>query len=185
MSRPQGIEAGQTAGDRIDATLVARAGTTIERNYVAADLPRLLDAGALAGSKLTACMRFSEVDGRVALDGRLDGAVMLVCQRCLAPVQLPLQERFKVLLAQDEAGLDQEAGDYEVILADPARFDVRQLVEDQALLGLPLVPRHAAATCNEAQAPLPESDGPAEAGSGEEPARQRSLGNLRDLLRKH
>jgi len=185
MSRPQGVEAGQAAGDRIDATLAARAGTTIERNYAAVDLPRLLDAGALEGSKLTARVRFSEFDGQVALEGELDGAVVLTCQRCLNPVRLPLRERFKVLLTQDEASLDQESTGYEPILVDPARFEVRQLVEDQALLGLPLVPRHVVETCNAAQVPLPESESPAEAGSGEEPARQRPFGNLRDLLRKH
>lgn len=189
MSRPQGVETGRTAGNRIDATIAARAGTTIERNYAAADLPRLLEAGVLEGakelgSKLTARLHFSEFDGHVAIDGELAGAVVMICQRCLNAVQLPLQERFKVLLAQDEASLEQEPGGHESILADPVRFDLRQLVEDQALLALPLVPRHESETCNEAQVVLPES--PAEsAGPGEDQARQRPFGNLRDLLRKH
>lgn len=179
MSRPQGVQPGDSAGHRIDASIAARAGTTVERTFSAADLPRLRAAGARNGSKLTARFGFSEFESHVVVDGELDAEVVLTCQRCMGAVQVPLQETFKVLLTQNEADLDQEPGGYESILADPARFDLLTLAEDQALLALPLVPRHESEECNETGVSSPEQP------RSDADGRQRPFGNLRDLLRKN
>lgn len=177
MSRPQGVQSGGAAGHRVDAVICAHSGTTIERSYAAADLPRLREAGAGDGSALTADFRFSLFDGRVAIDGELEGMIVLTCQRCMKPAAVPIHDSFKVIVVQDEAELDQEPGGYEAILADPARLDLQALAEDQALLALPLVPKHESEECNEAGAT------PAVA-QADEGARQRPFGNLRDLLRE-
>ena len=50
--------------------------------------------------------------------------------------------------------------------------------EDQALLALPLVPKHVSETCEDEQASV-------EAAASEVEAKQRPFGNLRDLLRGH
>lgn len=161
----------------MDALVCARAGTTIERSFAAADLPRLREAGAHDGSALTASFHFSQFDGRVAIDGELGGAAVLTCQRCMQAVEVPLQERFKIIVVQDEADLAQEPGGYEPILANPAHLDLHLLAEDQALLALPLVPRHESDECNEVKPSSP-------AGAVEDSAHQRPFGNLRDLMRK-
>jgi uncharacterized protein len=173
MPRPQGVQ----SDNILDALVRARAGTTIERSFAAADLPRLREAGALDGSSLTVRLRFSQFDGRVAIDGELDGVAVLICQRCMQPADVPLQEHFSVIVVQDEAELAQEPGGYEPILANPAHLDLQMLAEDQALLALPLVPRHESDECNEAQAPSPAS-------VDEDDERRRPFGNLRDLMRK-
>jgi uncharacterized protein len=79
----------------------------------------------------------------------------LVCQRCLAPVETPLQAERSYLFVADEdtaARLDAEAE--EDVLAMTRALDARELVEDELLLALPLVPRHD--TCPE---PLPMAHG--------------------------
>ena len=180
MSRPQGVTAGGSTGNptsgghRIDASVCARAGTTIERSYTTVDLPRLREAGARDGTVVEIAFVFSEFDGRVAIDGTLSGVAMLVCQRCVKPVEISLQDEFKVVLVQDEAELDQEPGGYEAVLADPARFDLQALAEDQALLALPLVPRHESEQCG--AAPL--------AAKAADNDKQRPFGNLRDLMER-
>ena len=71
--------------------------------------------------------------------------VWLTCQRCLQPMALDLalerHLRFVHGEAQAEA-LDAESDDD--VLALPRWLDLRELVEDELLLSLPLVPRHAA-----------------------------------------
>jgi uncharacterized protein len=65
------------------------------------------------------------------------------CQRCLQPVLLPLSVdralRF-VPTEEQAAALDAESEDD--VLAMPQRLDLRELVEDELLLALPLVPKH-------------------------------------------
>jgi len=68
----------------------------------------------------------------------------LACQRCLAPVPVVLEvdRRFLFVDGEDRAAaLDAEMDDD--VLALPRRLDVHELLEDELLLALPLVPRHA------------------------------------------
>lgn len=180
MSRPQGVQ----SDNFVDAsawlasrrTGNAQSATTLTRSYAVASLPRLQQAGAGAGS-VQVSFRFLSVDGRIAIDGELDGVVGVTCQRCLQPVQVPLQEHFKVILVQDEAETEQEIAGYEPVQADPEHLDLLALAEDQALLALPLVPRHESIDCGEVPAASADAADEAE-------ARQTPFSNLRDLLRE-
>lgn len=196
MSRPQGLQAGKISGNIVDALVCAHRQTTIERNYAAADLPRLREAGARDGSAVAASFHFVPFDGRVAIEGELGGVAVLTCQRCMQAVEVPLRERFKVIVVQEEAELEQEPGGYEPILTNPAHLDLQMLAEDQALLALPLVPRHESDKCNEAQAASPAAGPGGWVGAKavgakavkddavEDGDRSRPFGNLRDLMRK-
>jgi uncharacterized protein len=175
MSRPQGAHSGSMAGHRVDATVCARAGTSIERTYTLPELQRLHEAGAREGTRLKVTCAFQEFEGRVAVGGELAGTIVLICQRCMNALEQTLQEQFKVILVQDEAELELEPVGYEAVLADPARLDLQMLAEDQALLALPLVPRHESERCAEGKI----SEQPATA----DETRQRPFGNLRNLMR--
>ena len=77
--------------------------------------------------------------------------VWLTCQRCLQPMALDLvlERRLRFVRGESQAeALDAESDDD--VLALPRWLDLRELVEDELLLGLPLVPRHE--TCPQ---PLP------------------------------
>jgi uncharacterized protein len=74
------------------------------------------------------------------------GQVNLVCQRCLAVVPFHLSSDSALVLASDESAADAiEASidDEEVdVIVGAVAFDVRHLIEDEALLALPVAPRH-------------------------------------------
>jgi uncharacterized protein len=161
----------------VDAVMLAGTGGGVERTYVGLDLPRLIEAGVSEPSSIRASLKFSEFDGQPVVAGQLAGELMLTCQRCMTCVTKVLDEYFQVLIAEQERG--DEPGGYEPIIADPARLDVRWLVEDQALLALPLVAMHAPGECGEQRAA-------AEVASEAEPtpAAQKPFQNLRDMMRK-
>ncbi len=77
--------------------------------------------------------------------------VALQCQRCLAPVQvlLSMQRRFRFVHGEDAAAALDAVSDDDVLAMSRA-LDLRDLVEDELLLAMPLVPLHE--TC---PAPLP------------------------------
>ena len=68
------------------------------------------------------------------------------CQRCLGPLQLPLalERRYAFADSEDEAAEADADNDDEDVLALPPRLDLRELLEDELILALPLVPRHDA-----------------------------------------
>lgn len=69
--------------------------------------------------------------------------VPLECQRCLQPVAVPLalERSFRFVPGEDAAArLDAESED-DVLELTPT-LDLRELIEDELLLALPIVPRH-------------------------------------------
>src|SRR5688500_13512680 len=104
MPRPQGVQSEKF----VDAFTCALSGTTLERSFGLADMPRLQEAGAGEGSTLKVSFRFLKVDARVAVEGILDGVAKLVCQRCMKVADVPLQDRFNLLLVKDEMVLSDE-----------------------------------------------------------------------------
>ena len=70
-------------------------------------------------------------------------AVRLQCQRCLLPLQEALTAKRSFLFVHDEAEaarLDEEIEQDVLVLS--RGLDVAELVEDELILALPLVPRH-------------------------------------------
>lgn len=74
---------------------------------------------------------------------RATTSLALECQRCLRPVTVPIEvERSFLFVAGDAEAAQADAELDDDVLALSRAFDVRQLVEDELLLALPLVPRH-------------------------------------------
>lgn len=144
----------------IDAFAFCRQGEKRAGKLKLSELPRLRaecvsDEGDLEWM-LIGEMSMLANHGYPALRLTINGAVQLKCQRCLAPYEFQIQSDSNMLLAKDEAMADQmdamlmdgEAGDsvdsaevIEVIVGSPS-FDVLALIEDEALLALPLAPKH-------------------------------------------
>lgn len=71
--------------------------------------------------------------------------VVLQCQRCLKalPVALSVERRFQFVASEAEAEkLDADSDDDLLVLAP--RLNLAELLEDELILALPLVPRHEA-----------------------------------------
>jgi uncharacterized protein len=72
-----------------------------------------------------------------------DTEVTLECQRCLQPMRVSLHADRRIFFVEGEAAaeaLDAESED-DVLALTPA-LDLADLIEDELLLALPLVPRH-------------------------------------------
>ncbi|MFT7721750.1 MAG: DUF177 domain-containing protein [Roseateles sp.] len=151
--------------EKLDLAAFAQDGASLAGEWPAATLQRLAEAAAPE----------APASGWPALTWRLHGEirqpkaaaaqtwlhlaasarVALTCQRCLKPVHEALDIdrwiRFVGTEAEAEA-LDIDSDDD--VLALPRHLDARELIEDELLLALPLVPRHEA--CPE---PLPQPGG--------------------------
>ena len=173
MSRPLGPEIDAF----VDASVQAHGRGAVERRFEASQLPRVIEAGAVEPADVRISVRFSIVDARVALAGHMDGFVTMTCQRCMQPVKVELADDFKLVIVDDESErlqLEEASDGYEPIVADPARLDVRWLAEEQTLLSVPLVPKHADQNCLKVEsAPVVKK----------EVAGQRPFANLKDMLR--
>ena len=102
----------------------------------------------------------------------------MVCQRCLGPVDVPLTVDRSFRFVADEAtaeALDDEVE--EDLLAFSREFDLRELIEDELLMSMPVVPRHD--ECPE-HVPMEAVDEDFEAASAEKPNPFAALAGLRE-----
>ena len=108
---------------------------------------------------------------------KVQAALPMLCQRCLTPVDVPLQVERSFRFVADEAtaeALDDEVE--EDLLAISREFDLHGLMEDELLMALPVVPRH-----DECPTPVPmaSSDEDFEAASAEKPNPFAALAGLK------
>ena len=73
----------------------------------------------------------------------LTGVATLTCQRCMGPLQYPFETRTRVGLVASEAQSAELPPDLEPVLAEGGRISIGELVTQELLLLLPVVPRHA------------------------------------------
>jgi uncharacterized protein len=165
--------------DHIDAFLLASRGAALDRSFVLGDLPRVAEAGASDG-KISAQLRFLKVDSHPAVDGNLTGSLLMTCQRCWGDVTVEVAEPFELVIVPSEKEAERVPEQYDAVITDALHLDVRALIEEQVLLALPLVARHADEQC--APIELPPEVGKPVAPSSEQ--QQTPFANLRDLLGK-
>ncbi len=112
-----------------------------------ADLPRLRSQLASAEGQVTGRVRFGRDRGVAVADVEISARAELICQRCLAPFACPVECGGRVAMVADAEEADRVPEGLETILAPGHRISVRDLVEEELLLALPIVPLHAGASC--------------------------------------
>jgi uncharacterized protein len=124
---------------------LARRGGLVEGELALQQAPRLGGQLAdLAGVLHYRLQGLVDELGRPAARLQVSGKVRARCDRCGAPVEVAIDERAGFHFVADEAELGRlpiEPSDEEPLLGSRS-FDVAALVEDQAILALPISPRH-------------------------------------------
>jgi len=127
--------------DLVNAKELAGRAASIERSLDLRQLPRVVEAGALKGTKVHARLRFAIFEGRTTVGMHIEGVVVLVCQRCLKPCETRLVDAEPIMVMADDT--DEVAGGYAPFIGEAESLPLAALIEEQVLLGLPLVPLHA------------------------------------------
>jgi DUF177 domain-containing protein len=129
----------------IDGYEFAASRSGLSGTWPIADFARLSSLlSSDAGSIEYALEGVSDAQDRPALHLTIRGALRLRCQRCLAPLEFPLQIRSVLVLARSQAEIDALPVDAEGpdwVVATKA-MEVHDLLEDELLLALPYAPRH-------------------------------------------
>jgi uncharacterized protein len=112
-----------------------------------ADMPRLTaELTDAQGSLRWALQGGSDGRGHPQLTLQVSGPVHLRCQRCLTPFEFAIDSSSVLILAQDEASadaLEEQLDDDSVdVIAGSRTMDMAAMIEDEALLALPLSPKH-------------------------------------------
>ncbi len=152
--------------EKLDVAAFAEAQAELRGEYAIASLERLAsstlaatDAKPVSWVVRGECRNIPGAAVQPWLHLEAHAGVALECQRCLSPVQTDLHAQRSVLFVPGEAlaeELDAECDDD--VLALTRSLNLRELLEDELLLTLPLVPRHDVCP-HPLEAPALEDDG--------------------------
>ena len=119
-------------------------------------LPRVQAQIAGAKGSVRGNAHFRREAGYRIAELEMEGEAVLVCQRCLAPMTWPLASETRVAILANEKEADGVPQELETVHAQDDRIRVADLVEEELLLTLPLVPLHESAEeCQSVQEEVP------------------------------
>jgi uncharacterized protein len=132
--------------DRVDCAHLADDAVTLERVYSLGEMPRLKDLLADAHGSVRARFAFAKIAGRPGVTVSVEALPRLLCQRCLQGFDLVAAGSSEI---EFSSGPDGAAADSrrEVYAMDDGRVSLRELAEEEVLLALPIVARHAPQSC--------------------------------------
>lgn len=131
----------------IDPIRLADEGARLTGSIPVRALRRLAGITIENGAEVQVDLQFERTaQGQREMHGRISARVALACQRCLEPLTLDITAAPLLLFAragEPGAGLPEDTE--QVVVSKP--LVLSDLVEDELLLALPMVPTHAETEC--------------------------------------
>lgn len=81
------------------------------------------------------------------LRGRLAALLTLTCQRCLGPLEYPIENEFQLALVQSDSEVSSLPEQYEPLLVETTPLHMLDMLEDEILLSIPHIPSHSEEAC--------------------------------------
>jgi uncharacterized protein len=149
-----------------------------------AELPRVSHELSATDGEANGNVRFSRQLGHAVADLDVSAQPEVVCQRCMQPMRWPVKVKSRIALVSDYNAADRVPEGLEVFLVEADSVSVRDLVDEEVMLALPHVARHAEGSeCAGSDMRLPGQ----EAESDEDAAAadvQRPFAQLGELLKR-
>jgi uncharacterized protein len=162
----------------LDIDRLSEAEADVDFAVPLAELPRLAQLAGLAG-EMRGRAHFRRAAGIAVVELNFSGSARLQCQRCLGAMEVQVEASTEVGLVATEADVSRVPEELEPVLAPGGRISVGDLVEEELLLTLPIVPLHTdEAACQVAP-------GAAAASADEAPPEtQKPFAQLAELLKR-
>lgn len=143
--------------EHIDPFRFAEQGLGLDGIVQLKSMPRLLALLHVPTGNVLVNLNFGiDEQGITYLKGHLQTNVVLQCQRCMEPLNYEIISDFSlgIITSIDEA--NQLPAVYEPAMANEGSLALRDLIEDEVILNLPLIPRHEPEDCK-IQLPLTDA----------------------------
>lgn len=136
--------------EHIEPLRLARSQRLLHGRLPLSRMPRLVTSLEDDAGEIDVDLKFDvDVTGIAWMEGYLTGTLSLCCQRCMQQLLMPIDVTFKLAMIESESEIERLGEQYEpLLLEDDSLVSVVELVEDELLLALPIVPKHDTVECN-------------------------------------
>lgn len=127
----------------LDVRALIRQGITLKGEVHVAELPRL-QGTVLRDAPIRFSLSFGKNDeGQAVVTGQVQGTVELTCQRCLEAVAIELDAVVGLGVVDSEEAAKRLPPELDPLILGEEPVRLVDLIEDEILLALPVVPMHA------------------------------------------
>lgn len=121
---------------------------TLQGELAVGNMPRLAALLREKEGKAVFSLKFGkDPQGFRSICGKIHAQLILECQRCLQPMAYTLDLAVKLSPMLTEKRMDSLPNDFEPLLVTEESILLSDIIEDELLLNLPLVPKHEAGVC--------------------------------------
>lgn len=132
----------------IDPIRMAETRRLMQGQLALTEMTRLGEALQSSDGEVTVSLEFgTDNEGIRYMRGRIQAEVSLECQRCLEPMRYPIDSEFALAMVRNAAEAEALPSHYELLLIEGEPLFLRDIIEDELLLALPIVPMHAPEEC--------------------------------------
>lgn len=136
----------------IDPYRMAKNGQTLNGKVSVVDLSRANKLLTSESGEVEYKLEFStDVDGFCIIAGELSTTLYMRCQRCLREFEAKVSSDFLVSPVKNDAEAKALLPSYEAVYVADAKLYIDELIEDELILAMPIVPMHdlGSADCSE------------------------------------
>ena len=139
----------QVLPKQLEPQRLAELDTTLEGELSLQQMPRLLELIAERKGAVKVALRFAKnAEGKRIITGQIETDLVVICQRCLQQMHLPMQIDVRLCLISDDRAANQMPEGYEPLIVAETPMELSEIVEDELLLSVPQFPKHDAESCN-------------------------------------
>ncbi|HED33461.1 MAG TPA: hypothetical protein ENJ08_04475 [Gammaproteobacteria bacterium] len=132
----------QTLPVHLNFAQKAKVGFEIQGKWPIKQLKRVKDSLMSEEGELQVELKFDRIGPVPIIYGHIKTELQLKCQRCMQPVTHTVDFSFKLGLVQNEAQMEKLPDDLDPYLVEDDINHLPDMLEDELLLALPLVPMH-------------------------------------------
>jgi uncharacterized protein len=126
-----------------DPRKFAQQGVVLEGFVPTSELPRILDATESNDGEVQVKLEFKvSEEGKRVVIGHAHADMLLICQRCLEPVTVPIESDISLGIVWDEEAAAKLPAHLEPWITGEGMADLYDMIEEELLLSLPAVAYH-------------------------------------------
>ena len=121
----------------------AKKEVSLSGQYQISDLPRISEIASNKTDKININLSFYlDNDKTPCIDGIISLDIVLICQRCLEELNISLKVRLNLAFVRNEKQDEELDSNYEIYVTEEDELATHDLISDEILLSIPMVPTH-------------------------------------------
>ncbi len=133
----------------IDPIRMAETRRLLQGSVALSEMARLAESLRDTEGEVEVSLEFGiDNEGIRFMRGRIQAEVSLECQRCLETMRYPIDSEFSLGIVPDAGEAEALPSHYEPLLVGTEPLFLRDIIEDELLLALPIVAMHPPEECS-------------------------------------